>query len=305
MIVDCYTAIWQSPEQLGPDALRRLARPMVFGSDELRMLPKADTASLMLSAESVDCCFVVGFKSLAMKAEIPNRFIADYCMEHPNRMFGFAGLDPTDPDALDQIELISREPGLKGLAIAPAAQDFHPCDTRAMRAYARAAKLKMPVIFSPGTYLSQQTRLEYARPILLDEIARTHPSLHIIIANMGRPWVDETLTLLQKHDHVLACLGSVLQEPWIAYDTLVRAHQMQVTDKLLFGSNFPFHSAAAAIETIYNINAFARNAGLPQVPREKLRQIVERDTPSRLGIEVAVGRVLANVPRNRRVARGT
>ena len=305
MIVDCYTAIWQSPEQLGPDALIKLARPVVFGSDELRMLPKADTASHLLSAESVDCCFVVGFKSRAMKAEIPNRFIADYCVEHPNRMIGFAGLDPTDPDALDQIELIAREPGLKGLAIAPAAQDFHPCDTRAMRAYARAAKLKLPVVFSPGPYLSRQTRLEHGRPLLLDEVARTHPGLNIIVANMGRPWLDETLTLLQKHENVLACLGSVLAEPWIAYDALVRAYQMEVTDRILFGSNFPFNSAATAIETIYNINAFARNAGLPRVPREKLRQIVESDAPARLGIETAVGRVLANVPRSRRVSRST
>ncbi len=303
MIIDCYTAIWQSPEQLGPDALRRLARPVTFGTDQLRLLPKADTASLLLSAESVDCSFVVGFKSRAMKVEIPNRFIADFCVEHPDRMIGFAGFDPTDPDALDQLELIAREPGLKGLAIAPAAQDFHPCDTRAMRAYGRAVKLKLPVIFSPGPYLSQNARLEYARPVLMDEIARTHPNLKIIIANVGRPWVDETLTLLQKHDHIMACLGSLLGEPWAAYDTLLRAWQMQVTDKLLFGSNFPFNSAAAAIETLYNINTFARNAGLPQVPREKLRQIVERDSAALLGIEPPVGRLLANVQRNRRVSR--
>jgi hypothetical protein len=51
---------------------------------------------------------------------------------------------------------------------------------------------------------------------------------------------------------------------------LVRAHQFQVIDKLLFGSDFPFTTAGECIETIYTINQMAMGTNMPTVPRESL-----------------------------------
>ena len=42
------------------------------------------------------------------------------------------------------------------------------------------------------------------------------------------------LVLLGKHTNVYADVAALLRRPWIAYDALVRAHQFQVIDKLLF-----------------------------------------------------------------------
>ncbi len=304
MIVDTHTSIWQSPEQLGVEALARLARPTLFANERVRLLPKADTATHLLAAEPVDRCFVLGFKSRYMQAEIPNRFLADYCAEHADRMIGFAGIDPAEDDCLEQLARIAGEPHLQGLVICPAAQDFHPCDTRAMRTYEQAMKCKLPVIFSSGPYLAARTRLEYARPILLDEIARAFPDLKMVISHLGYPWVDEALTLIRKHEHVLANLAGLLGQPWIAYDALLRACQLEITDKLLFGSDFPFAAAAESIEALYNINQFARGTNLPVIDRENLRQIVENDALGLLGIQAPSGRVLAAWPKNRRLSRG-
>ncbi len=301
MIIDCHTHIWQSPEQLGDGALAELSRTTVVAGQKMRLLPQADTANHLLAAEPVDRSFVLGFKSRYLGATIPNDYIADYCREHGDRMIGFAGIDPTDDDAVEQVSHVSGQLGLKGLCICPAAQDFHPADTRAMAVYERAAALHLPVIFYAGTHLSPKTKMEYARPHLLDEVARAFPNLKLFIGHMGYPWIDETLVMLGKHQNVYSDVSGLLRRPWIAYDALVRAHQFQVIDKLLFGSDFPFTTAGECIETIYTINQVAMGTNMPTIPRESLRGIVERDALKLLGIEATPAKVLASMPKQRRV----
>jgi len=303
MIIDCHTHIWQSPEQLGDGALAELSRPALLAGQRMRLLPQADTANHLLAAEPVDRSFVLGFASTYLGAHIPNEYIADYCREHADRMIGFAGIDPTQPGALDEVMHVTQDLGLKGLTICPAAQDFHPSDTRAMAVYERAAALHLPVIFYPGTHLSPKTKMEYARPHLLDDVARSFPNLKILISHMGYPWVDETLVLLGKHQNVYSDIAALLRRPWVAYDALVRAHQFQVLEKLLFGSDFPFTTAGECIETIYSINQTAMGTNLPTVPRESLRGIVERDALALLGIQMPAARMLAMMPKQRRAQR--
>ncbi|MGC8551932.1 MAG: amidohydrolase family protein [Phycisphaerae bacterium] len=301
MIIDCHTFIWESPEQLGPNGTSLLQQPVILGDRRVRLLPKADIATHFAASEPVDYCFVLAFTSRHLNAQIPNRFIAEYCREHPSQMIGFAGVDPTEPGAANQIKAFRSESWVGGITLSPAAQDFHPSDTRAFEVYETASKLKLPVVFTNGPVLTPQTRLEYARPILLDEVARTFPDLRLVIAHCGYPWVDETLTLLAKHQHVYADVAGLLHRPWLGYDAIVRAYQMGVLNKLLFGSDFPFATAAECIEAVYAINQTAQGTPLPLVPRSDLRRMVERDALSLLGINTPGSRLTATLPKARRV----
>lgn len=303
MIVDCHTHIWQSPEQLGDGALAELSRPTMVAGQKMRLLPQADTANHLLAAEPVDRAFVLGFKSKYLGAAIPNAYIADYCREHADKMIGFAGIDPTEDDAVEQVEQ-AVQMGLKGLCICPAAQDFHPSDSAAMKVYEKAAALRLPIIFYNGTHLSAKTKMEYARPFLLDEVARSFANLKIVIGHLGYPYIDETIVLLGKHHNVYSDLSALLRRPWVAYDALVRTWQFQVTDKLLFGSDFPFTTASECIETLYTINQQAMGTNMPTVPREALRGIVERDVLGALGISMPSARMLAAMPKARRAKAG-
>ena len=124
---------------------------------------------------------VLGFKSDYLDAEIPNDHVASYVGAHPDRMVGFAGIDPSDPkEATTELHRAKDELSMAGLAIAPAAQDFHPGNSRAMLVYAEAAEQHMPVLFHTGVFISSAAKLEYARPVLLDEVARELPELKFI-----------------------------------------------------------------------------------------------------------------------------
>jgi len=292
MIVDCHTHIWQSPEQLGPMDLgelpppsrNRLAKPATEGKAGWRVLPAADPDHHWAQSASVDRSIVLGFKSRYLRAEIPNQFVSEYVKRYPQKLIGFAGIDPTERSAVEELRAAKQDLMLSGITLSPANQDFHPSDSRAMRLYAVTEELGMPILVHPVGQFTAGSKLEYARPYLFDEVARTFPKLRLVMAQIGHPWVEETIVLLGKHANVFADISGMLSRPWQAYNALVSASQYQVTDKLLFGSDFPYTSAVECIEALYSINQMVQGTNLPIIPREALRGIVERDTIGLLGL---------------------
>ncbi|MDB5295045.1 MAG: putative hydrolase [Phycisphaerales bacterium] len=293
MIVDCHTHIWESPDQLGqldlgggllPSRKRAIGGKSAAKS-VWRTLPAADPDHHWAETTTADKSIVLGFKSRYLQAEIPNRVIAAYVSRSPQRLIGFAGIDPTDEGAVDEVRVARDELKLRGITVSPANQDFHPSDSRAMEVYAECERLGMPVLFHPSGQFTERSKLEYGRPFLLDEVARSFPKLRIVIAQLGPPWIEETIVMLGKHPHVLADVSGLLGRPWQAYNALVSAHQAGVIDKLLFGSDFPYTNATDCIESLYSINQIAQGTNLPVVPREALRGIVERDALELLGLE--------------------
>lgn len=272
MIVDCHTQIWE------PHKLPRWVQS-AFGA----VVP-ADTNRHLEAVEPIDRAIVLAFKSVFLQSEIPNRYVADYCRRNSSKLIGFAGVDPTAHDYIADLRSSQEELGLKGVVISPALQNFHPVDTRAMRLYEECVNRGMPVVFEEN-HRFDGARMEFARPMLLDEVAREFPELRIVITHMGYPWVDETIVMLAKHPNVYANVAGLLKQQWLAYNALVSAFQNGVIDKLLFGSDFPYRSPAACIETLYSLNQMTHGTNLPTIPREHLRGIVERDSLALLGVE--------------------
>ncbi|MBK9128746.1 MAG: amidohydrolase family protein [Phycisphaerales bacterium] len=271
MIVDCHTQIWnhQTP-------------PIYAGLADAGV--RADESRHLAAADPVDKAIVLAFKSTYLGSEIPNRFVAEYVRRNPGKMIGFAGIDPTDRDWMEELRIAQHDLQLKGVAIAPALQDFHPSDTRAMRLYEECARRGLPLLFEQG-HRNPAAKMEFAQPMLIDAVAREFPTLRIVVARLGFPWVHQAVVLLAKHANVYADVAGLLPHPWLSYSALLAAHEYGVMNKLLFGSDFPFRSPAACIEALYSVNQFSHAGSLPPIPREQLRGIVERDALALLGIE--------------------
>jgi predicted TIM-barrel fold metal-dependent hydrolase len=278
MIIDCHTHIWASPDQLGPAAAKWLARR---GGQESVFADPGDHAA---AARDVTKTLVWGLRSRYLGADVPNAFLADYVAQHRDAVIGVAAVDPPEPDAMERLGNIARRAEFGGVAVSPAAQGFHPADTRAMAVYEFCARQGLPVFVEGGTDFAPQAALEFARPHLLDEVARAFPALTIVVSGLGSPWVQEAIALLAKQPRVYAEVADVLRRPWEAYQSLLLAHQRGVAGKLLFGSGFPFLTAAEAIQQLYRLNEITHGTGLPGVPRETLRGIVERDALAELGM---------------------
>jgi uncharacterized protein len=280
MIVDCHTHIWESVEQLG----RGVGPSQPRSRSEMGL--RAGIETHRAATRPVDKVFVLAYRSYYLEADVPNDYVAAYVRQQPDRLIGFASVDPTRPqDAIQELRRAREQLGMQGLTIWPAAQDFHPASTSAMRLYPEACRLGMPVMFHIDVASTPASKMEYARPVLIDEVAREFPELKIIVAQLGYPWTEETIALLAKHSNVYADISGLMKRPWHAYNALLSAYQAGVMDRLVFGSNFPYASPAGCIESLYSINQFCHGTNLPTIPREQLRQIVEREVLGLLGIE--------------------
>jgi uncharacterized protein len=287
MIVDCHTCIWDRPDRLGRAIHKPSSESNSNGDTTPAPTPLRANAQLHRKAsEPVDLSIVVGFKSEFLGAEIPNELVADYVKRSPDRLVGFAGIDPTDPHrAIESMRHASEALRMSGVAMAPMAQNVHPCHTNAKTCYEEAAKLRLPILFHGGVQTSPDSVLHFGHPALLDEIAREHASLKIVIAQMGFPWLNETIALMKKRANVFADISWILAQRWTAYQSLLAAFEHGVIDRILFASGFPYMHAAHCIEALYDINHLVQGTNLPSIPREKLRGIVERDALKLLGID--------------------
>ena len=278
MIVDCHTHIWANIDQLGKGAGEYIRRQC--GQDNVA----AGAAEHARAAECVDKSLVFGFRSVDLDASVPNDYVAEYVGRHPAKMIGVAAVDPSEAGAADEAERCLGRSEFRGLTISPATQNIHPCDSRAMGIYELALSRRAPVFFCQSTHFPAHGRMEYARPSLLDEIAREFPDLVIVISSMGHPWIEEGIALIGKHPCVFGDIAGLVHRPWQAYNALVLAHQFNVMDKMLFGSDFPYCTASEAIKSVYRMNEVTQGTNLPSVPREALRTMVERDAMTALGI---------------------
>ncbi|MGA2916469.1 MAG: amidohydrolase family protein [Sedimentisphaerales bacterium] len=239
------------------------------------------------AAESLDACVVLACPAESNRQS--NELVARYVAKHQKKMFGFAVVNPVKDDiskkywsdTLDDLNL-------KGVALYCSSEGFHPAHSRALQFYEVAEDLKIPLFFHSAPPFTFDAVLEYARPSLLDEIAQKFKGLKIVIGSMGQPFVNETVCMLAKHENVFGDLTINPQNVWEVYNTVLAAHEAGVLDKLFFGSGLPLRKPQGCIETLLGFNRLFADTNLPTVPREKIREIIERDSLAILGIEHAL-----------------
>jgi predicted TIM-barrel fold metal-dependent hydrolase len=234
--------------------------------------------------EKLDGCFVMA--GLSDDRESVNTDLADYAASNP-KVYGFANINPVEDAVLrpKAVKNLTTDRKLCGAVLYCGENQFHPAHSRAMRFYEAAEALDLIIYFHNCPPYSPDAVLDYAQPWLIDEVARSFPELKIIIGRMGMPFFRQTQALLSKHTNVYADLSIQPQRIWQNYNIVVSAYEAGVMDKLLFGSGFPYAEPDACIETLLGFNRMLTNTNLPQVPREKLRSIVECDTLSLFGLK--------------------
>ena len=281
MTTDLHTRIWTSTRQFGEPVAEQMRRRRIDPWDD----HSADADDHALAMAPVDTAVVLGFESKLLGGSIPHEQVAANVNRAPDKLMGFAGIDPTaDTPPVESLER-ALDLGLVGVTVNPAAAGFHPTHTGAMALFEACQEHGVPVLIESGTIMAREARMEFARPALLDEVLRELPGLKLVLGAFGDPWLEEGVALLAKHPNVYADLAGLTARPWQLLNALLMSHQLHAIDQVLFGSNFPFVTPEQAIKTIYSVNTLTQGTQLPSVPREQLRSIVERNTVEVLGLK--------------------
>ncbi len=130
-------------------------------------------------------------------SNLPDKEVADFVTEHPDRFIGFSAAHPDRgvSENLMRIERAVNDFGLKGVKLNPAA-GFYPNDERMYPLYEKCLSLKLPVMIHMGIKPpADGTRLKYCHPLYLDDIAVDFPDLPVIVAHAGYPWVEDVIAV--------------------------------------------------------------------------------------------------------------
>ncbi|MCX5666889.1 MAG: amidohydrolase family protein [Candidatus Omnitrophica bacterium] len=187
-----------------------------------------------------------------------NEYVAALCKKHPERLIGFASVDPKRKDAAAIIESAIKKLGLRGIKFHPPLQNFYPNDEKVFPIYEMAMALKVPIVFHVGsTPFGNLVRLDQANPILLDEVACKFPQLKIILTHLGTLWSDEAFMVVEKNSNVYIDTAAYVYEipQLLTVETVARLGPK----KLIFGTDYPTpfggktHKMKDFVEAIQNL----------------------------------------------------
>lgn len=187
--------------------------------------------------------------------KLPNESVASLVRQYPDRFIGFAGVDPyKGMNAVRELEYAVRELGLRGLAMEPFEYHLRANDRRFYPLYSKCVELDIPVNLHCSINYSTMSRMEYGRPIYLDDVAVDFPELKIIAMTPGWPWVSELVGVAWRHPNVYIEIAAVrpryMAMPNTGWGELVHYGNTVIQDKILFASSWPLLPIERTIQEV-------------------------------------------------------
>lgn len=270
MLVDCHSHLWEYPSHISDEFVKDLKRSWGDKPNLLKAKPEDHLAAM----RSVDKVIVFGLQARKAGYFVPNDYVADYVRKHPDKVIGFASVDPNDINAERELRRCIKELGLRGLKLGPTYQHFDPTSTKAARIFRLAEELELPIVIHQGTTFLRNAPLKYAHPTQLEEVALRFPDLKMIIAHLGHPWEDETAVLVRKQPNIFTDISAVHPRLFRLYNKLMTFTEYGVLGKIVFASDFPFFTPEETITGIQNVNKFAKEHYLPTIPESAIEAII-------------------------------
>ncbi|MFH0957434.1 MAG: amidohydrolase family protein [Pseudomonadota bacterium] len=195
-----------------------------------------ESFSAFLDSQNVSKAVLLSEYSPEVTGIVPVEFTVNFAGNREKLIpFGSININ-SDLDTGAQAEHALAALGCKGLKLLPSYGFYYPYDRRLYAAYEAASKLGAVVMFHTGTSLFPKTRIRYANPLLLDDVANDFPNLNIVMSHGGRPfWYAEAEWLLRRHPNVFVDISGIppLQLP----KNFPKLEKFD--DRFVFGSDWP------------------------------------------------------------------
>ena len=249
-------------EQDTPDYENLLAD--VFGSMEaVREFKRhyADPANMVakLRDYGVDYGVALAEYSPLVTGCCTNEMVEDYCRGH-RELLPFCSFNPfEEPDMPAALRRLHGR-GFKGIKLYPSYNHYHINDARMYPLYSLAQELGLPILVHTGTSIFKNTRLKYAHPIDVDDVAVDFPDLTLLMAHAGRmAWYSEAMTLARLHRNVYIELSGLAVKKLLQ----LFPDMERFSHKFVFGTDWP------QVDTAKNIAAI-RGLGLSEAAQARI-----------------------------------
>jgi predicted TIM-barrel fold metal-dependent hydrolase len=169
----------------------------------------------------------------------PAAEVAEAIGPHTGQILGFVNVNPTHPDASNQLEHGIRVLGFKGLKLHPRLQRFSATDSRTLNLVRMAGDLEIPVIidaFPDGDWLTQGFN-----PLDFAALGRACPRTRIVIGHMGGHRVLDFMMLAKRIPNLFFDLSFSLlyyRGSSVCQDIIYAIRSMK-GQRIFYGSDYP------------------------------------------------------------------
>ncbi len=214
--------------------------------------------------------------------------VADVAV-HPDRFYGMASLRVDRWNAEEATELAHLraalgEPGIVGIKLAHAHQQFRMDDPRYFAIYALAAELGKPLYLHTGTspFPGTEQAPAYTDPAYLEEAVAKHPGATFVLGHLGYDFTDHTLGALESCIALATNYPNVFLEPSALGSegsdpsgenlpaVMRRMREAGLVDRIIYGSDGP-QSPGFVEEYLGRTVAAMRSAGYT---KEEMRAVL-------------------------------
>jgi uncharacterized protein len=272
MITDCHINIWNDEHVL------HHYRSQMARVREKDIPAKSDAETIIAAIANIDRAIVFALNyAETIGIDSDDATTAAAVAKYPDKLTGFAYVDPRRMDALERLQHAHKSLGLKGVKYGPIYNGVPLDDPRLTPIYRYCAANDLPITMHMGTTYTRLYSAELGRPLAVEAVALDHPDLKLVMAHMGHPWYEECIAVARKQPNVYAEISAIYYRRWQFYNVMTAIEEYQVTDKIFFGSDFPFSTPDEAITLTRAVRDIGGEAGMPRVSEETVERIITSD----------------------------
>ena len=244
MIIDFHTHIF-------PDGFADRAMSVLSANGNVGYAAPATLNGLVSTMDEcgVDMSVVLNVVTRESQHENVLRFAKEIDSE---RVISFGSVLPSSVYALEYVWKISDEE-LKGMKFHPALQRINADDEQYFPIYDLARALNLIVVFHVGFDYSFPDELN-ASPKSMLKIARNFPGLRIVAAHMGGLKMAEDVLEEVAGQADIYMDTAYCAEPWLDKGILKKIIRKHGAEKILFGSDYPWHMPSQEISLIRSLD---------------------------------------------------
>ncbi len=188
-----------------------------------------------LRSHQIEKAVILSEISPLVTGVVSNEYVFDFC-QGQDIFIPFCTINPTLVSNVGKELKKHIKHGAKGIKLYPSYNHFYPNESKIYPVYSLAEEHRLPVLVHTGSSVFKGSKIKYANPVHLDDVAADFPELTILMAHSGRGlWYEKAFFLSRLHQNLYLEISGLPPKNLLHYFPDLEKN----IDKCVYGSDWP------------------------------------------------------------------